>query len=117
VKTGFSILLLLMMTACSSNKVIIDKNGVDMVQYQRDMEACQAYAREVESGEKVAGGAIGGALLGAAIGALVGDSKTAAKAAGVGGVTGATRGAGSAANEKNRVVKNCLRGRGYKVLN
>ncbi len=116
-KSGFLLVLTLVMTGCASQKVIIDKNGVDMSQYQRDLNACQVYAEEVESGKRVAGGAVGGALVGAAIGAIIGDSKTAARGAGVGGVSGAARGGGSAAQEKSRVVKNCLRGRGYKVLN
>jgi len=32
-------------------------------------------------------------------------------------VTGGLRGGGRADNEKDRVVKNCLRNRGYQVLN
>jgi len=117
-KTGFFLLLPLLLAACSaSNRVIIDREGVDMGQYHQDLSACRVYADEVSSGQRVAGSAVGSAVVGAAIGAIVGDSRTVAKAAGVGGVAGAARGAGSAAQEKNRVVRNCLRGRGYKVLN
>ena len=116
-KNTIILLMGLLIAGCASQKVIIDRDGVDMSQYQRDLDACHAYAEEVDSGEKVAGGAVGGALIGAAIGAIIGDSKTAARGAGVGGVSGAARGGGRAANEKSRVVKNCLRGRGYKVLN
>ena len=117
-KTGFFLLLPLLLLACSNaNHVIIDKDGVDMAQYQQDLSACQAYADEVNSGERVAKGAVGSAVIGAAIGAIVGDSRTVAKAAGVGGVVGAAGGAGRAGQEKSQIVRNCLRGRGYKVLN
>lgn len=116
-KSAILLVMSLIIAGCASQKVIIDRDGVDMAQYQRDLDACNAYAEEVDSGKKVAGGAVGGALVGAAIGAIIGDSKTAARGAGVGGVSGAARGGGRAANEKSRVVKNCLRGRGYQVLN
>lgn len=117
-KTGFFLILPLLLAACSqSNRVIIDREGVDMSQYHQDLNACRVYAEEVHTGQQVAGSAAGSAVIGAAIGAIVGDSRTVAKAAGVGGVTGAARGAGRAAQEKSRIVRNCLRGRGYKVLN
>ena len=107
----------LFLSACSANKIIIDREGVDEARYQQDLARCQQYAEEVEAGKKVAGGAVGGALIGGAIGAILGDSRTAARAAGAGSVTGAAGGASRAAQEKTRVVKNCLRGRGYQVLN
>lgn len=117
-KTGFFLLLSFLLLACSNaNHVIIDREGVDMAQYQQDLSACQAYADEVDSGKRVAKSAVGSAVIGAAIGAIVGDSRTVAKAAGVGGVAGAASGAGRAGQEKSRVVRNCLQGRGYKVLN
>jgi len=117
--TRYSLLLLatLLISGCSANKIIIDREGVDEARYQQDLASCQQYAEEVETGKKVAGGAVGGALIGGAIGAILGDSRSAARGAGVGSVTGAAGGAGQAANEKTRVVKNCLRGRGYQVLN
>lgn len=117
-KTVLLIVMFLGLAACSSPKrIIIDEQGVDMAQYQQDLQACQVYAKEVDAGKQAASGAVGSAVVGAAIGAIVGDSRTVAKAAGVGGVTGAVRGAGKAGQEKSQIVRNCLRGRGYKVLN
>lgn len=107
----------LLLSACSANKIIIDREGVNEDRYQQDLASCQQYAEEVQTGKKVAGGAVGGALIGGAIGAILGDSRSAARAAGAGSVTGAAGGASRAAQEKTRVVKNCLRGRGYQVLN
>lgn len=116
-KTGFLILLSLLLTACSPNRVIVDRENIDSVQYQKDLDACQAYAEEVDTRKKVTTSAVGSAVVGAVIGAIAGDSKTVAKAAGIGGVAGAAGGARSASQEKERVVRNCLRGRGYKILN
>jgi hypothetical protein len=43
--------------------------------------------------------------------------KSAARGAGVGAVTGGARGIAEGERDKVQVVKRCLRGRGYKVLN
>jgi len=116
-KINFAILLLVSVTACASHKVIIEREGVDMAKYERDLDACKQYAEEVDSGAEVGKSALGGAVVGGAVGAILGGRRSAERLAGVGAVTGAAHGAGSAGREKNTVVKNCLRGRGYKVLN
>tara|TARA_B110000503_G_C7122486_1_gene403130 strand:- start:484 stop:882 length:399 start_codon:yes stop_codon:yes gene_type:complete len=97
--------------------IIIDNQGVDMQQYYRDTEACSSFATQVPVAEKATTSAVGGALVGGVLGAIVGDSSTAAKGAGVGAVTGGIKGTSSGNRERDRVVKNCLRGRGYRVLN
>lgn len=97
--------------------IIIDTKGVDMQQYHQDLYECRGFATQVPVGEKTAKTAAGGAVVGGVLGAIVGDSDTAKKGAGVGAVSGAVKGAGSGYRERNRVVKNCLRGRGYRVLN
>ena len=58
-----------------------------------------------------------GALTGAAVGAAVGNSDTAQRAAGAGAVVGGAKGTGRGVAERDRVVRNCLRNRGYAVLN
>lgn len=95
--------------------VVIDPEGVDMARYQRDLADCRQIARQVDG--KAAGGAVGGAVVGGAVGGIVGDSGTVAKGAGVGGVLGLARGARATRREQQKVVKNCLRNRGYAVLN
>jgi uncharacterized protein YcfJ len=94
---------------------IIDDKGVDMAQYRQDLFECQQYVEQVES--KAGKGAVGGAIVGAVIGAAIGNSNTAKKAAGVGAVKGAVGGGARTQAEKNTVLRNCLLGRGYKVLN
>lgn len=97
------------------SEVVIDPDGVDMGQFDRDLEDCRQIAKQVD--QKAGAGAVGGALVGAAIGAIVGNSSTAARSAGVGAVLGGAGGAGSTHKEKKVVVKNCMRDRGYNVLN
>lgn len=97
------------------SKPIIDPAGVDMVQYEKDLAECEQIAQQVEqkAGEKAAGGA----LVTGAIGAVLGGSDGAKKGVGVGAIGGAARGAGETSRERAKVVKNCLRNRGYSVLN
>ncbi|WP_297186013.1 glycine zipper family protein [uncultured Porticoccus sp.] len=101
----------------ASDGIIIDTQGVDMSYYRADLDNCQRYAAEVPVAERTATSAAGGAVVGGVVGAIVGDSGTAKKGAGVGAVTGAIKGVSSGSAERKRVVKNCLRGRGYRVLN
>ncbi len=107
----------LLLAACAGSGPIIDRQGVDMTRYHQDLSQCETYATQVSTGTEAGKGAVGGAVIGAAIGAIVGNSTTVARGAGVGGVVGGARGAARGETEKDRVVKNCLRGRGYRVLN
>jgi len=97
------------------SKPIIDPAGVDMAQYDADVAECQKIATQVE--EKAGGQAAGGAVVGGLVGAIVGGRSSAVVGAGVGAVGGGARGTVDTQHEKNRVVKNCLRNRGYKILN
>jgi outer membrane lipoprotein SlyB len=116
-------LCLLTLIACQSGRnagysgPIIDPQGVDMARYQTDLSECQAIAEQVPVGERAVAGAATGAVLGGAVGAVVGNRNTAARGAGVGAIGGGVRGASSAMSERDRVVHNCLRGRGYRLLN
>lgn len=96
---------------------IIDMAGVDPEVLELDMAECEAYADEVEVGRQVATGAATGAVVGGTIGAIFGNGETAARTAGVGAATGSVRGAGGAMSERRQVIRNCLIGRGYLVLN
>lgn len=119
-RTQYCTLILLftaLLVGCARNAPIIDTKGVDIGQYQQDLAECQSYAQQVDTGGKVAGSTAGGAVVGGAIGAVLNGTKGAQKGAGAGAITGAARGAASGQREQQRVVKNCLRGRGYRVLN
>jgi len=100
--------------------IVIDTYGVNMSQYQADLADCKAlsYAARRDEGRRGVARAAGGALLGGALGAIIGDSSRAAAAgAGTGALVGGVSGVTSANVEANRITRNCLLGRGYRVLN
>ncbi|MFC6631957.1 glycine zipper family protein [Microbulbifer taiwanensis] len=103
-----------------AGSVVIDTYGVNMSQYQADLADCKglSYAARADQGRRGVARAAGGALLGGALGAIIGDSSRAAAAgAGAGALVGGVSGAGSANVEAEQITRNCLRGRGYRVLN
>ena len=103
------------LTACSAHpEPIIDERGVNMSAYAADLEECGDYADAISIGEGAAKGGAGGAAVGAAAGAISGD---AGRGAGYGAIYGAARSGNEADRDKRMVVKRCLVGRGYKVLN
>ena len=117
------LIMVLWMTGCAGNRTfvdepIIDRKGVDMSRYYADKAECEVYANEVRRGEKIVRSAVGGAVVGGAIGAIVSRGTNAAeRGAGVGAVSGGVGGAREGIRETEQIVKQCLRGRGYNVLN
>ena len=117
------LILSVWVTGCAGSRPfvdepIIDRKDVDMSRYYADKAECEAYPAEVRTGEKVARGAVAGAVVGGAIGTIVNRGHNSAeRGAGVGAVTGGVKGAQEGIRESERVVKQCLRGRGYRVLN
>ena len=109
--------VVLLTAGCASRQIIIDPQGVNMTQYNQDLNDCTTLAEQVNVGRQAGGRALAGAAVGAAIGAAVGNSDTAQRGAGVGAIAGGAKGAGRAVTEKQVVVRNCLRNRGYAVLN
>ena len=107
--------LLLGGCAAHSSKPVIDPAGVDMAKYEKDLGECEQIALQVES--KAGAGAAEGAVVGGLIGGIFGGSDGALKGAGAGAVGGAAGGAADTQREQSTVVKNCLRNRGYQVLN
>ncbi len=115
------VLVLVMAGGCAGRAgrggPIVDMRGVDPVQYRLDHNECLEYADQVAVGARAAGGAAAGAVVGGLVGAAVGNSDTAKRTAGAGAVVGGARGTGDAVRERQEVVRNCLRNRGYAVLN
>jgi hypothetical protein len=103
----------LLVSSCAS-KPIVDTYNVDMVQYQKDLADCEIIAEQVESGKITGKSAAFGAGVGTAYGVIDGDIGSAAA---TGAVTGGAGGLLKSDNEKAKVTKNCLRYRGYAVLN
>ena len=104
----------LLLAACASDP-IIDRRGVDAAQFEADRAECRAYSEEVDTtGQTAKHGAVGAAV-GAAVGLIIGDASV-AEGAGVGAVAGAVDGGAKAQDRKERVFRNCMDGRGYRVL-
>ena len=111
--------------------VVVDMSQVaDYTQYQTDLQQCEGLAvqnqPDAPQRESVAGTAVKGAAVGAAAGAVSGGSgsKAAKKGAGAGVILAAGRNSrerreasANATAQKDQIVKNCMRGRGYNVLN
>ncbi len=107
-----------LLPACTTtDEIIIDRKGVNMVAYEQDLAECREYAQAVKTGEKGARGAASSAVVGGAVGAILGGPEGAARGAGVGAVTGGAKGVAEGEREEMQVVKRCLAGRGYRVLN
>mgnify|MGYP001083794202 CR=1 FL=1 len=103
-------------TGCARRaQVIIDPEGVDMGLYRADLAECQNIARQVDS--KVGSGIVGGAIVGTIAGSIIGGSRTTEKAAQLGALSGGVKGGARTRHERIRVIKNCMRNRGYRVLN
>lgn len=105
----------LTLSACATQAPIVDMKGVKTEKYQADLFECQQYAAQRNPANDAIAGALLGALVGAAIGASIDDS-FALGTAGVGAVAGTATGAGQGAYDQQRVLNDCLKGRGYKVL-
>ncbi len=101
--------------AADPNKPIIDPEGVDMAQFEADRAKCEEVALQVE--QKAGSEAVTGAIVLGLIGAIFGDSDTVKKSAAAGFVGGGAEGLEKTELERAKVVKNCLRSRGYEVLN
>ena len=102
---------------CAANpEPIIDTKGVDPDLLAQDMAECEVFTEEIDVAEGVGKGAALGGAVGAAAGA-VSNRRDAEEGAGLGAIYGGTRSGLEADREKQRVWKNCMRGRGYRVLN
>lgn len=113
--------------AAQASNVVIDMSQVeDYTQYQTDLQQCEGLAvqnqPDAPQRESVAGTAVKGAAVGAAGGKS--GSKAAKKGAGVGVIAAAGRNSrnrreasANAGAQTDQIVKNCMAGRGYNVLN
>lgn len=104
-------------TSGANYRPIVDNQGVDLNRYESDLRDCQNYATQTASaGESAAAGAVAGALLGAVLAGAGGSRYSKTSTARVGAVTGAVgAGAEGETNQRN-IIRRCLAGRGYKVL-
>jgi hypothetical protein len=111
------------LAACAGHTPVIDHrtSNKTTAEYERDLAECQSYAEERgfvgDTAIGTLGGAAVGAALGAATGAVFGSPGTgAALGAAVGGIGGGAGMGSNAAMEQKRIINNCMRNRGYDVL-
>lgn len=96
---------------------IIDTRGVDESVFKKDYSECSDFAKNIDLTERtLKQGAVAGAT-GAAVGAIIGGEEAAKKIGGSAAVLNAVEANLDGRIEQAKIIKNCLRGRGYKVLN
>ena len=107
-----------LLTACAGAEVwpIVGLKGVNEAFYVKDLAECQEYAKEAPGmGSTAAKAAGAGIVVGGLLGLVTGSNTL--QSAGTGAVIGGAGGAYTANESQEAVVKKCLVGRGYKVLN
>ena len=99
------------------SKPIVDTKGIDMSQYESDLEECNVFANEISTGKSIIKGAAAGAAIGTVLEAVTDGSRGTRNATEVGTVVGGGKSGVRSVQEKEQIVKRCVRGRGYRVLN
>lgn len=110
--------------ATSSYQPVVDvygSPGKDPADYQSDLFQCQQLGSQRSQLEEGAGGALVGGAVGAAGGAIIGAfTGSAGTGAALGAATGAVVGGSSTAYQSNTnrqdIVMNCMRNRGWSVV-
>lgn len=115
-KVFTALFLPILLASCASYVPVIDTKNVDMGTYQNDLSECQQYAQGESPGASAAVGAVAGALFGLALAKVGGHNYDSGASSRIGAVAGAASGAGSSAETQMAIIKNCLSGRGYRVL-
>lgn len=96
---------------------VIDMSGVDPGRYTQDLDSCRAYASQINEGKATLAGALGGALVGAMLAnsfGLHGSNATGVVNTGV--ISGMGASGGKAVLTQEQIMRNCMAGRGYRVL-
>jgi len=119
VAVSMAVVISLVGCAGANVRPLVDMKNKNTSTYEQDLTECQTYATE-QSGAAANGavGAIAGAVFGALLGLVAGGNQTGiAQVGGIGAVAGAFTGLLEGNKAQEGVVKQCLRGRGYNVLN
>ena len=96
---------------------IVDMQGVDLAQYDHDLRDCRQYAGYIDRDGNTINGAVSGAIvMGILAAALGGNRRTIDQSASAGGFAGMTNMEARSAAKQERVLINCMTGRGYRAL-
>jgi outer membrane lipoprotein SlyB len=111
-------LLVTLITAGCAWRPVVDPKTTDMARFETDLGECRQIAEQAPgAGAGAAGGAAVGYALGQVVARTTGHSNMANEAGRGAAVIGGAKGAGAGAQGKRAVIRNCLAGRGHKVLN
>jgi len=96
---------------------VVDTQGVNMAIYERDLGECQRYAQQIDVGNSLAASAaVGAGVLGALAAVLGGNRYDVGRWASAGAITGGVNGAAAGGRTQVDIIRNCMSGRGYRVL-
>jgi outer membrane lipoprotein SlyB len=93
---------------------LIDLRGTESKPIAQDIYDCQQYAKHALD---AAGGAVAGAIAGALLMAIIMPRGFRNYGAGQGAAVGGVAGAAQANDTQETIIKRCMAGRGYNVLN
>lgn len=93
---------------------VVDLQGKDQAKYSQDLAECQGLARQRDNAAQMA---VAGAIAGALLGAVLAPREYRHSLVNRGALIGAAGGAGNAVETQQDIIKRCLAGRGYSVLN
>lgn len=115
------ICVITLVTGCSTMganyRPIVDTQNLDFNKYEADLKDCQGFATQTASAaESAAGGAVAGAILGGILAAAAGRGYSRSSTAKVGAVGGAVGAGAQGETDQRNIIRRCLSGRGYKVL-
>jgi outer membrane lipoprotein SlyB len=121
-KTIITLAAAIVLTGCATTSTgsnfvpLIDGN--DRAKISADLHDCQAYARQVAgAADRAVAGAIAGALIGGALNHALGVRGQGNEMAAFGALTGGLQAAGEGARDQQSIIRNCMVGRGHRVLN
>ncbi len=105
-------------TGANYRPLIDTQNGaVDMNKYESDLQQCQQYAGQVAgAATQAAAGAVIGAVFGAILASAAGRGYDRGATTRAAAVTGAAGGAAQGETDQRDIIRRCLGGRGYVVL-
>ncbi|MGH6627631.1 MAG: hypothetical protein ACRECD_14020 [Burkholderiaceae bacterium] len=96
---------------------IVDMQGIDPIRYASDLDTCRKYSAQVDAGAASMNGALGGAIAMGLLSAMLGGSRNMnTQAATAGGFVGIGAEGGRAIGKQERIIINCMAGRGYRTL-
>jgi len=113
------VMLFVLLAGCAAQpyRPIVD-SGSRIGDYDADLDQCKQIAAQVQPANAAAGGAVAGAVLGALLAAAVGlRGSDVGHVAAWGAASGGVQGLAVGSIEWQRVVNQCMVGRGYNVLN